>query len=173
MLKGAALMVRTALVALSLAIGSIACVDTAAAQSLQQRLAGIWTYVDNYNLLPDGRRVQPMGPNGQGILMLDPGGRFSWIYVRPDLPKFASNNRQTGTDAENKAVAQGSLAYYGTYTIDEPSNSIVMRIEYSSYPNFKGAEQRRSIKFDGEQLTIINQAAASGGTAYAIWKRAR
>src|SRR4029079_8890209 len=166
-------MVRPALVALSLTIGSIACVDTAAAQSLQYRLAGMWTYVDKYNDMPDGRRIRPMGPNGKGILMLDPGGRFSWVYVRPDIPKFASNNRQTGTDAENKAVAQGSLAYFGTYTIDEQNNSIVMRIEYSSFPNFNGAEQRRSIKFDGEQLIIINQAAASGGTAYATWKRAQ
>jgi len=164
-------MVRSVFVALSLAIGAIACVDTAAAQSLQQQLTGIWTYVDNYNLMPDGRRIQPMGPNGRGILMLDKGGRFSWIYVRPDIPKFASNNRQTGTDAENKAVAQGSLAYYGTYTVDEPNSSVFMRIEYSSFPNFNGVEQRRSIKFDGEQLTIINQTAASGGTAYAIWRR--
>jgi hypothetical protein len=166
-------MIRSALVTLSLAIGATACLDTATAQSLQQRLAGTWTYVDNYNVMADGRHIQPMGPNGQGILMLDPGGRFSWIYVRPDIPKFASNNRQTGTDAENKAVAQGSLAYYGTYTVDEPNSSIVMHIEYSSFPNFSGVEQRRSIKFDGEQLTIINQTAASGGTAYAIWKRAQ
>ena len=164
-------MVRSALITLFLAIGDYHGVDMAAAQSLQQRLTGIWTYVDNYNLMPDGGRIQPMGPDGKGILMLDPGGRFSWIYVRPDIPKLASNNRQTGTDADNKAVAQGSLAYYGTYTVDEPNSSIIMRIEYSSFPNFNGVEQRRSIKFEGEQLTIINQTAASGGTAYAIWKR--
>jgi len=166
-------MVRSALVALSLALEFVACGRPALAQSLQQRLVGIWTYVDNYNVMSDGRRIQPKRPNGKGILMLDPGGRFSWIYARPDIPKFASNNRQTGTEAENKAVAQGSLAYFGTYVVDEPNSSIIMRIEFSSFPNFNGVEQRRSVKFDGEQLIITNQTAASGGTAYAVWRRAQ
>jgi hypothetical protein len=43
--------------------------------------------------------------------------------------KFASNNRQNGTDAENKAVVQGALAYYGTYEVDESNKSLIMRIK--------------------------------------------
>jgi hypothetical protein len=63
-----------------------------------------------------------------------------------------------GTDEENRAVVRGSLAFYGTYEVDEASKSLMMRIEYSSFPNFNGAEQRRSIKLEGDELTVINPA---------------
>jgi hypothetical protein len=36
---------------------------------------------------------------------------------RADLPKFAANNRNVGTPEENKAIVQGSFAYFGTYTV--------------------------------------------------------
>src|SRR5262249_52921942 len=38
------------------------------------------------------------------------------LAVRSDLPKFASNNRDMGTPEENKAVVQGSITYFGTYS---------------------------------------------------------
>lgn len=149
----------------------------AAAQSpsLRQQIIGTWTYVHNYNVMPDGKRIEPQGPQGigKGIFILDPNGRFVWNLIRSDLPKFTSNNRQKGTDAENKAVVQGVLAYYGTYEVDESNKSLIMRIEYSSFPNFNGAEQRRTIKLENEELTVINSGAASGGTANLIWKRVK
>ena len=52
-------------------------------------------------------------------MFLDAGGRFSVSIVRAGIPKFASNNRTKGTDAENAAAVQGALNYFGTYTIDD------------------------------------------------------
>jgi Lipocalin-like domain len=170
---------RNALVAVvSALIGGFAfCAGPAAAQSssLRQQLVGPWTYVANYNIQPDGTRTEPQGPQGvgKGIFLLDPGGRFAWTLIRSDIPKFASNNRQQGTDEENRAVVRGSLAFYGTYEVDEASKSLIMRIESSSFPNFNGAEQRRSLKLEGDELTVINPAGASGGTAYVMWKRVK
>jgi hypothetical protein len=145
----------------------------AAAQSLKQQVVGTWTYVNAYNIMPNGARIEPQGQNGKGLLVLDASGRFVWTLIKPDLPKFASNNRQTGTDAENRAVVQGTLAYYGTYEVDEPGKALLIHIEYSSFPNFNGAQQRRSIKLENDELTVINAAGASGGTAYVSWKRAK
>lgn len=153
----------------ALAFGS----SPAGAQSLKQQLVGTWNYVLAYNILPNGTRIEPQGQSGKGILILDAGGRFVWNLIKPDLPKFASNNRQTGTDAENRAVVQGSLAYFGTYEVDEAGKALLMRIEASSFPNFAGAQQRREIKLENDELTVINQAGASGGTAYVSWKRVK
>jgi len=150
------------------------CVGTAAAQSsLKQQLIGTWTYVIAYNIMPNGARIEPQGPNGKGILIMDANGRFVWDLIKPDLPRFASNNRQTGTEAENRAVVQGALACFGTYEVDEAGKALVMHIEYSSFPNFNGAEQRRSIKIENDELTVINSAGASGGTAYVSWTRVK
>src|SRR5262245_44915784 len=141
----------------------------AAGQSppLRQQIVGTWAYVHNYNVMPDGKRTEPQGPQGigKGIFILDSNGRFVWNLIRSDIPKFASNNRQNGSDAENKAAVQGTIAYYGTYEVDEASKSLIMRIEYSSFPNFNGVEQRRTVKLENDELTVINSTAASGGTA--------
>ena len=56
--------------------------------------------------------------------MYDDTGHFSVIITRFDLPKFASNNRETGTAEENKAIVQGSLACFGTYSVSETDKSI-------------------------------------------------
>ena len=113
------------------------------------------------------------GPNAKGMLALDPAGRFSWTLLNPDIPKVASNALTTATDAEKKAMGQGTLTYFGTYTVDEASNALAMRIEVSSYPNFNGAEQRRIIKLENDELTLTNPTAANAGTATVAWKRAR
>jgi|SRR5262245_23071816 len=142
-------------------------------KSLKEQLVGAWTYVNAYNIMSDGKRIEPQGQSGKGMLIMDTGGRFVWTLIRSDLPKFTSNNRQTGTDAENRAVVQGALAYYGAYEVDEAGKSLLMRIEYSSFPNFNGAQQRRSVKLENDELTVINPTGASGGTAYVIWKRVK
>jgi hypothetical protein len=158
-------------------IGSQAlCFSPANAQSsLRQQLVGVWTYVHNYNILPDGKRIEPQGPEGtgKGILVLDAPGRFVLNMIRADIPKFALNNRQQGTEAENKAAAQGAIAYFGTYEVDEPNKALTMKIEYSSFPNFNGSTQRRDIKLENDELTITNTTGASGGTAYITWKRSK
>jgi hypothetical protein len=165
---------RTALLTTMALLGGLdAAPAVAQTASLKQQLVGTWTYVLAYNILPNGTRIEPQGQNGKGILVLDASGRFVWTLIKPDLPKFASNNRQTGTDAENRAVVQGTLAHYGTYEVDEAAKALVMHIEVSSFPNFNGATQRRSVKLENDELTVINAAGASGGTAYVSWKRAK
>jgi hypothetical protein len=39
--------------------------------------------------------------------------------LRRGQAKFASNNRNEGTPEENKAIVQGSIAHFGTYTVNE------------------------------------------------------
>ena len=52
------------------------------------------------------------------MMMVDAGGHISLTTLRSDRPKFQSNNRITGTADENKAIVQGSIAYFGTYVVE-------------------------------------------------------
>jgi hypothetical protein len=79
-------------------------------------LIGTWKPVSVTVTGPDGRKSEPFGPNPNSILTFDANGRFVLVNTRPDLPKFASNNRMQGTAEENKAIVQGSIAYFGTYS---------------------------------------------------------
>jgi len=142
---------------------------TAHAQSLKQQAVGTWKLVS----VKVGD-AEPYGPSPHGLMFLDSGGRFSVSIVRAGIPKFASNNRTKGTDAENAAAVHGALNYFGTYTIDEPDKSITVMIEASSYPNFEGQTQKRTLSISGDELQVINAApSGGGGVATQIWKRAQ
>lgn len=144
---------------------------TAQQKLTKENLVGAWQHVSGINTRPDGSKFYPLGENATGLLVFDSAGGFSWQIIRPDIPRFVSNNRLNGTPEEYKAVAQGILSFFGTYVVDDVGKEVIMRIVSSSYPNFNNVEQRRTASLAGDQLTLVNQAGSSGGTAETNWKR--
>jgi Lipocalin-like domain len=120
-----------ALMFLSLALQTLA-------QAARDQLVGTWILASIYIEGPDGSRFDPFGANPTGILTMDGNGRISVQLIGSDLPKFASNDRLNGTPEENKAVGQGILCYFGTYSVNEADRSLNIHIENSSFPNWKG-----------------------------------
>jgi len=109
--------------------------------SLKQRVQGTWTLVSAV-LDQEGKKSEPFGPGPKGSVILTNNGRFALIITRADLPKFASNVRTTGTAEENKAVVQGSIAYFGTYTANDAGKTLVLRDEGGTFPNWTGQDAR-------------------------------
>ena len=134
-------------------------------------LVGTWTNVSSTNIQQDGSTTDVFGPHGRGIAMFSNNGRFVIVNVDPDVPKFASNNRSRGTDAENRAAVLGGIALYGTYWVG--NKTIFFKVEGSTYPNWTGTEQARAIvSFTGDDLRWSLRASI-GGTSEAAWKRVR
>ena len=142
-------------------------------KSLKEQLIGTWTLVSNDNVAPDGTKRQLYGPNPKGILVLDTGGHYVQIYVRSDLPKFKSNNRQQGTPEENQAVVHGTTAQFGTWSVDEGSKTLIVHIEGSLFPNQAGTDSKRSVTLAGDDLKVSNPTPGSGGRSDSVWKRAK
>ena len=133
-------------------------------------LVGTWKPVSIVVTGPDGRRTEPFGPNPNSILTFDANGRFVLVNTRPDLPKFASNNRMQGTAEENKAIVQGTIAYFRTYTVVD--KVIIHKLEGSTWPNWAATDQKRPIiSLTGDEMKLSNPAASVGGTAEATYKR--
>jgi hypothetical protein len=63
--------------------------------------------------------------------------------MRSDIPKIASKDRLSGTAEENRAVAQGVLSQFGTYSVNEASGTITLHVETSSFPNENGTDHER------------------------------
>jgi lipocalin-like protein len=83
---------------------------------------------------PDGTKIEQFGPNPKGILIFAPDGHFATVNARADLPKLASANRSRATPEETKAVVEGSLAYYGTYSVSD-SEKLTVHVEGSTFAN--------------------------------------
>jgi uncharacterized protein (DUF2147 family) len=143
----------------------------AAVAQTAKDLVGTWTMVSNVNTRADGSKIDVWGPHGKGIAIFESNGRFAIVNVNPDTPKFASNNRSTGTPDENKATVQGSLSLFGTYSVD--GKVITYKIEGSSYPNWTGTEQKRNVtSFTGDELHYTLPGSI-GGTSDNVWRRVK
>ena len=142
-------------------------------KSDKEQLVGSWILVSL--TAGDGpKQTMPYGPNPKGTMMVDANGRFSITVVRSDLPRFASDNRMTGTPEENMAIVQGCIAYFGTYSIDEATHVITVNVEGSTFPNFDGGTQTRILSFNRDEMTYLNPTPSmGGGTAKVTYRRAR
>jgi hypothetical protein len=142
-------------------------------KSDKEQLVGSWILV-SLTAGDGAKQTMPYGPNPKGTMMVDANGRFSITVVRSDLPRFASDNRMTGTPEENTAIVQGCISYFGTYSIDEATHVITVNVEGSTFPNFDGGTQTRILSFSGDEVTYLNPTPSmGGGTAKVTYRRAR
>jgi hypothetical protein len=138
--------------------------------SLQARLIGTWEYVSSTAKLPDGSPL--WGHEPKSLFILTENGRFSWQVFRSDRPKFASNNRLDATADELRANNRGSLAYFGTYKINEADKTITFRTEAGTYPNGEDEVITRIItKLTADEWAYTNPATTLGARIEAVWRR--
>src|SRR5215510_1563594 len=112
----------------------------------------------------DGSNVQR--PSLQGAVTYTADGRFHFITTRTDLPKYASSDSARPSADEAMAVASGSIAYTGTYTVDENTKTIHANIETSTFPNLVGAPNQRRIvnAISADAMTFTNPRTPAGVT---------
>ena len=132
-------------------------------KSLKDQLVGTWTPVSWEQDVAGGGKLQRFGANPKGVTVFEANGRFIQMFMRPDLPKIASNNLSSPTPEEGKAIVGGAIAYYGTYSVDEAAKIVSYRIEASSFPNQLGIEQKRTItSITPTEMKYINTTVVGG-----------
>ena len=119
----------------------------------------------------DGTRVERYGPSPKGIAFFDAGGRYVITVMRSDRAKYASGALWQGTPDENKETADGTITYFGTYSISEADSSIAIHVAGSSFPNWNGTDQKRFVAIVEERLTLTVRPPG-GDVVDVIWKRA-
>jgi len=143
-------------------------------KSLRDQLVGAWNFVVAEVVAPDGNKSFPFGETPSGILIFTAGGQFAQIHTAGDLPKIASNNRLTGTPEEYAMIMRRSISLFGTYSVNEEKKTVTFNIVSSTYPNFAGEAQERTIdKLTADEFINTNPNVAGGrGRATNIYKRA-
>src|SRR5262249_11246314 len=134
-------------------------------------MVGTWALQSDLSTTTDGRTILPFGPQPSGIAIFDSTGHFAIINARPDLPRFASNDRMRGTAEENEAIVHGSFAFFGTYTVT--NGVIVQHIEGGTWPALNGTDQKRTVSaFTGDEQTWTT-VPSFGGRSELRWKRVK
>jgi len=146
------------------------------AKTLREQLVGTWSFVIAEITTADGNKTLPFGDKPKGMLIFTADGRFSQVHVAGGLPKIEGGNRLGGTPEQNAAIVHGSLAFFGTYTVDEEKKTVTFKIEASTFPNLEGVAQTRTIDaLTADEFRNTNPAASRGVPAVAtnLYRRAK
>ena len=158
-MKQSSIITLSAIMVLGLTLmpGSI----TAQQRSLKEQLIGTWTLSTDATL----------GANPKGILIFDAGGRFTRIGEKADRAKLKSANISEATPQEFRAAVLGSFgANFGTWSVNEADQSLIVRVEGALNPNLEGAERKDRISVVGDELRI---QGPDPGQAGSVWQRAK
>ena len=162
----------------SIALGlSLALAGTAFAQqqSAKDQIVGAWALVSVTSETDDGKKGEPFGPSPKGAMIFSSDGHFSLFQSRAEIPKIAANDRAKATPEEAQTIIANSIAYYGTYTIDEASKTMTVNVTASTYANVAAIpNQKRMITLlTPDDLKFDNPRTPNGMTLRTAWKRAK
>jgi Lipocalin-like domain len=123
---------------------------------------------------PDGSKGYLFGTNPKGIHTFDPGGHFTVIFMRPDLPKISSGDQTKVTPEEAQAISTGAISVFGTYTLNEADKTLSLHIDGTTLVNLYGIPQKRLvISANEDEIKLRNPTAVGGGYIDLILKRAK
>src|SRR6266702_508292 len=88
-------------------------------KTLKEQLIGAWTLISWEQKKADGSKFQRYGADPKGIAFFDAGSRYIITVMDSGRAKYASNDVWQGTADENKATADGTITYFGTYSLSE------------------------------------------------------
>lgn len=149
--------------------GVILSANVACAQAAKQ-LVGTWRLISATT--EQGDKTNPTyGLNPKGILAVDANGRYAIVTMRADLPKVASGTRTTTTSGENQALVAGSIAHFGSISLNKTGTVLIFKVENSTFPNWDGTEQKWPFNISREELRFAVPDASGGGTALTAWRR--
>ena len=143
-------------------------------KSAKDAIIGAWSLVSVTSEMDDGSKGEPFGSSPKGIIIFASDGHFSLFQSRGDLPKIAANDRAKATPEEAQSIVASSIAYYGTYALDEETKVMIVNLAASTYANVAAIpNQKRTITLlTSDELKFDNPKTPNGMTLRTSWKRA-
>jgi hypothetical protein len=136
-------------------------------------IIGRWDIVSWLQLYEDGRRQAPLGENLEGFIRYVEDGDMICMIANAVQPNFTSGGQWNASEAERARAYSSMLAYAGKWRIE--AESVVHAVEQSLFPGWKGGDQRRHVRLDGDTLFIeahLEQGTPEARTAQLKWRRA-
>ena len=144
-------------------------------KSLKEQLVGAWDLVSCERTTAKGAN-QPYCVNSIGILIFDASGRYAHMIAARGRPKLTTFNRGDVPAEQYKAVAQGFLANFGTWSVTEGDKTITRHYEAAMLPNYEGTDSKMSLSIVGDELTLVNpnpRADLDYGRVVTVYRRVK
>jgi hypothetical protein len=131
---------------------------------LGSAIVGLWRLISREDYDRDGRRcIDPiMGPHPLGVLCFAPG-YFAAQFMNPDRTGTSATG-PASSGANNSGAVSGYDAYFGTYTLDEVTGTVTVRLEGALSPANIGHALTRDIRVERDRLIIQLATTAVDGT---------
>jgi len=143
--------------------------DAVVSGPTNDKLIGTWKLVSASSTTKTGERSEtPYGPNPVGFLTYTADGRVTAL-----ISYGGRKSLSVGAHQEEQAEAfETFLAYGGRYALS--GDKVTHYIEISSIQNYVNKELVRSIRFQGDQITLVTPPTPVNGkvqTVELIWER--
>jgi hypothetical protein len=144
----------------------------AMAPQARDRFIGVWKLVSAERKAGNGHVEYPYGEAPLGRITYDRAGRMSAQLMRtgrhstvpPGVSLIAGH---AGCDELREAV-DGYISYFGTYDVDEASETVIHHVQSCLVPSWVGTDLKRKYRFDGSRLLL---QAAGPAVLEILWER--
>ncbi len=144
-------------------------------QTPRESLIGTWRLASFDHFGADGELLAHLyGEEPRGYMTYTDAGRFHLNVMRTDRERFRGRIPKDGSVQEQAAAFSSSLSYAGTWDITAAAGAPVMthRVEISSFPNWSGAELRRTLRVSARELVITATGGLPPGQKVVVtWER--
>jgi hypothetical protein len=135
--------------------------------TLRQQLIGTWRMTSC-----DFKYFKAPFCPGNGSIAFGGNGQYTEVILGRDRPKLAGTPGSTPPDRTTvsaeayKGIAQGTVAQFGTWSVDEATKTLTFHPENTFTRVNEGTDRKNFISLTGDELTIT---VANGGST--TWKK--
>ena len=166
---------RTALSALAVAPLASA---KAKGPPARKKFVGVWKLVScEYRNKATGEISHPFGSAPVGRITYDEAGRMSAQLMNPGRPAAGGPNTRgmaaviRAASAEDiREMLTGFIAYFGTFDVEESSQTGSHHVQCCLIPNWVGTDLRRSYEFTASGRLILIASLEQSNTRL-VWER--
>lgn len=156
-------------------IGTFGFAAMQAAPAARDQFIGVWRLISSERKFQDGRIVYPYGEKPVGRITYDQAGRMSAQLMRPGRPSTVAPGVSliagNASGEEIREAVRGFIAYFGTFDVDESTQTVIHHVQACLVPSWVGTDLKRTYRFKTNRLMLT--AVSSTGVNELIWERER
>jgi hypothetical protein len=137
------------------------------------KLVGAWKLVSASSTTSTGERIEsPYGQGPAGFLTYGGDGRMTSLISYGGRKPLSFGGGTRSPQEEQAEAFNTFLAYAGRYTLND--DKVIHHVEISSIQNYVNKDLARTIKFEGDRITLTTPPMTVNGkiqTIQLIWQR--